>query len=200
MPSPGEIPDQGEVSRLLAETGPGAPAALERAIPLVHAELRAAAARLLRREGAGHTLQPTELVNEVWLRLAGNAPQSVAGREHFIALTVRLMRQVLVDHARRRLAAKRGGGAAPMSLADAGGAPALAPEELIALEEALEELGRQAPRLRTVVEYRFFAGMEEGEIAEALGVTTRTVQRDWVRARAWLHQALNPATGATHGG
>ncbi len=199
MPSHGDPRDPGLVTRLLREASPGSPDALARVIPLVHAELRATAARLLRREASGHTLQPTELVHEAWLRLAGNTPEDVASRQHFLAIAARLMRQILVDHARRRLAVKRGGGVVSVTLSDAGGIQALPPEEVLALDEALAQLGEQSPRLREVVEYRFFAGLEETEIAALLGVTTRTVQRDWARARAWLHQALEPNRGGTGG-
>jgi RNA polymerase sigma factor (TIGR02999 family) len=186
-------PEAGEVTRLLNAMGAGDPAALDRVLPLVHAELRAAAARLLRREPVGHTLQPTDLLHEAWLRLAGNAPSDLTGRKHFVAVAARLMRQVLVDHARRRLAAKRGAGVAPVSLSQVALAPPLPPEELIALDDALDGLHALSPRLRQVVEYRFFAGLDEREIASLLDVTPRTVQRDWARARAWLHQALDPA-------
>lgn len=179
--------EPGEVTRFLQGKTAEAPEALA----LVHLELRRAAARLLQKERVGHTLSPTDLVHEAWLRLADSAPDRVAGRKHFVGLAVRLMQRVLIDHARRRLAAKRGGGEVPVTLEEFGVRPTLPPEELLALNDALERLEGLSPRLRTVVEYRFFGGLEEAEIAELLGVTTRTVQRDWVRARAWLHQAMH---------
>jgi RNA polymerase sigma factor (TIGR02999 family) len=182
-----EPSEPGDVTRFLQGKTENAPEALA----FVHLELRRAAARLLQRERVGHTLSPTDLVHEAWLRLADSAPDRVAGRKHFVGLAVRLMQRVLIDHARRRLAAKRGGGEVPVTLEEYGVAPTLPPEELLALTDALERLEQQNPRLRTVVEYRFFGGLEESEIAELLGVTTRTVQRDWVRARAWLHQAMH---------
>lgn len=188
-----QAPEPGEVTRQLRHLNAGDPGALDRVLPLVHTELRAAAARLLRREPTGHTLQPTDLVHEAWLRLAGNAPADVTGRKHFVALAARLMRQVLVDHARRRLAVKRGAGAEAVTLSNIPQDAPLPPEELIALNDALDQLEQLSPRLRQVVEYRFFGGLDETEIAGLMEVTTRTVQRDWCRARAWLHQALDPA-------
>ncbi len=199
MPPHGESHHPGDVSAPPSTAASGSPDALAIMLPLVHTELRAAAARLLWREGPGHTLQPTALVHEAWLRLAGQAPSRIESRQHFVGIAARLMRQVLVDHARRRLALKRGGGVRAVTLEDAGHAATLAPEDLLVLDEALERLGQQSPRLRQVVEYRFFAGLEEEEIAQVLGVTSRTVQRDWARARAWLHQALAPE-GAAGGG
>jgi RNA polymerase sigma factor (TIGR02999 family) len=178
--------EPGDVTRFLQGESAGDPEALA----FVHLELRRAAGRLLQRERPGHTLSPTDLVHEAWLRLADSAPDRVAGRKHFIALSVRLMQRILVDHARRRLAAKRGGGEATVTLSDIGVQPTLPPEELLALNDALDRLGEHSPRLRDVVQYRFFGGLEEQAIAELLGVTPRTVQRDWVRARAWLHQAM----------
>lgn len=190
MPEP-EIPEatSGEVTRLLHALGAGEAGAYDRLLPLLHAELHRAAQRLLRRERPGHTLQPTELVNEAWLRLADGKVPDFASRGHFLAVAARAMRHVLVDHARRRLAEKRGGGAMKVTLPGEIASPA-PPEEILALDEALDRLGDLSPRLKQVVEYRFFAGLEETEIAELLGVTTRTVQRDWARARAWLHQEL----------
>lgn len=178
--------EPGDVTRFLQGESVGDPEALA----FVHLELRRAAGRLMQRERPGHTLSPTDLVHEAWLRLADSAPDRVAGRKHFIALSVRLMQRILVDHARRRLAAKRGGGEATVTLSDIGVQPTLPPEELLALNDALDRLGEHSPRLREVVQYRFFGGLEEQEIADLLGVTPRTVQRDWVRARAWLHQAM----------
>lgn len=183
--------EPGEVTRFLQGETQDEPEALA----FVHLELRRAAGRLLQKERVGHTLSPTDLVHEAWLRLADSAPDRLAGRKHFVGLAVRLMQRILIDHARRRLAAKRGGGEAPVTLNEYGVQPTLPPEELLALTDALERLELQSPRLRTVVEYRFFGGLEEQEIAELLGVTTRTVQRDWVRARAWLHQSMHGDEG-----
>ena len=183
------------VTRLLDRLRAGEPDALDRLLPLVYRELRAAAQRALGRERAGHTLQPTDLVHEVWLKLAGGVKVEWQGKAHFLAVAARAMRQVLVDHARRRQADKRGGDVIHVSLTHAGGANALPPEDLLMLDDALTRLGERDQRLREVVEYRFFGGLTEREVAEVLGVTERTVQRDWVRARAWLHQEIYPEGG-----
>lgn len=157
---------------------------------VVYGELRAAAARLLSLEQPGHTLQPTALVHEAWLKLE-HADGRWQDRAHFVALAARAMRQVLVDHARRRGAAKRGAGHAFVTLEDSvEGRNDLDPAELLALDAALDRLGELEPRLRQVVELRYFGGLGDEEIGAALGVTSRTAQRDWVRARAWLHREL----------
>ena len=186
----------GEVTRLLHAARAGDSEALERVFPLIYDDLRRAAQRVLRRERPDHTLQATELVHDAFLRLAGHVP-NVQHRAHFLAIAARAMRQVLVDHARRRGAAKRGGEWVRTTLGDDVGAQAgMDAEELLALDDALARLEAHDKRLRAVVEYRFFGGLTEKEIADALGVTERTVQRDWVRARAWLHKELG-TSGAT---
>ncbi|HEX9892732.1 MAG TPA: ECF-type sigma factor [Gemmatimonadales bacterium] len=179
----------GEVTRLLDQLRGGDRTALDRLFPLVYQELRLAADRVLRREAPGHTLQPTALVHETFLKLAGG-PVSSENRAHFLGIAARAMRQVLVDHARRRRAAKRGGGDVAVSLSEADGAWDVQSDELVALDEALERLGEHSERLRRVVELRFFGGLTEEETAQTLGVTTRTIQRDWSKARAWLHKEL----------
>jgi RNA polymerase sigma factor (TIGR02999 family) len=192
MPSPPGSA-AGEVTRLLKELGHGDPRALDRLYPLVYDELRRAAQRALRAERAEHTLQATDLVHEVFLKLAGSGPGAVHDRTHFLGVAARAMRQVLVDHARRRNAAKRGGDLVRTTLGDSPFVSAsLSTEELIALDDALERLEAYDGRLRQVVDLRYFAGLSEREIATALGVTERTVQRDWVKARAWLHKELYP--------
>jgi RNA polymerase sigma factor (TIGR02999 family) len=180
-----------QVTALLEAARGGDDGSLERLLPVVYADLRAVAEREMRREAAGHTLQPTALVHEAYLRLAG-AAANAGDRTHFLAIAARAMRQVLVDHARRRDAAKRGGGAPPVTLTDAVGAGPLDLDELLALDRALDTLD---PRKRQVVECRFFAGMEESEIATALGLSERTVRRDWAKARAWLYRELYPGSG-----
>jgi RNA polymerase sigma factor (TIGR02999 family) len=188
-------PDTAQVTRLLRRLQDGEAAALDQLFPLVYLELRAAAARALGRERTGHTLQPTDLVHEAWLKLAGGVRVEWQGRAHFLAVAARAMRQVLVDHARRKGAGKRGANAVHVTLGQAGAQDQIAPEDLLALDAALDRLGERDVRLREVVECRFFGGLTEKEIAEALGVTERTVQRDWVRARAWLHQEIYPEAG-----
>ena len=176
----------GEVTRLLGQVRRGDSAALDRIYPHVYDELRGVAARQLRREQIGHTLHPTALVHEAYVKLAGTGIDA-SSRSHFLAIAARAMRQVLVDHARRRSARKRGGDWHATTLTDGSASIELRPEEMIALDTALETLDE---RQRRVVECRFFGGMEEQEIAEALEVSERTVRRDWVKARAWLYREL----------
>ncbi|MCC6930137.1 MAG: sigma-70 family RNA polymerase sigma factor [Gemmatimonadaceae bacterium] len=186
--------DATEITRLLAALRGGDAHAGERIFPLVYDELRRVAGRILSGERADHTFNPTDLVHEAWLRLGLGAGSGVAvpaaDRSHFVGITVRAMRQVLIDHARRRGANKRGAGAVRVTLGDSVGANRSSPEELLALFDAMERLGEVEMRLRQVVEYRYLGGLTEEETAEALGVTTRTVQRDWVKARAWLYRQL----------
>ena len=192
--TPPDHPATGEVTRLLAAVRAGDDTAVDRLFPLVHDELRAIAARLLRREAPGHTLEPTELVHEAYLRLAGAGPGDAANRPHFLGIAARAMRHLLVDHARRRKAAKRGGGLIPLRVTSEQIGVDLGSDDLLALDEALDRLGELEPRLRQVVECRFFGGLTEDETAATLGVTSRTVQRDWAKARAWLYKELYPAT------
>ena len=181
----------GPVTQLLARVSAGEDDAIDRLFPLVYQQLRQAAESVLRAERPGHTLQPTALVHEAYLKLVGGGAIPARDRSHFLSIAARAMRQILVDHARRRGARKRGHGETPLPLdfpiADGRG---LAFDELVALDDALDHLSENSPRLRSVVELRFFAGLNEEQIAETLGVTTRTVQRDWVRARAWLYREV----------
>ncbi len=188
-----DAPTPGEVTRLLGALREGDPDALDRLFPLVYAELRRAADHLLMREGAGHTLQPTALVHEVYIKLAGGAPPDASNRGHFIGLAARAMRQILVDQARRRKAAKRGDGQVPVRITNAQVGVDLHLEEFLALDDALDRLAGVSERLRQVVELRFFGVLTEDEVAATLGVTTRTAQRDWAKARAWLYKELYPA-------
>lgn len=182
-------PAPGEITHLLAAWQQGDPAAMERLMPLVHDALRGIAARHLRSESDGHTLTPTALVHEAWIRLVDQRHAAFADRTHFLAIASRLMRRVLVDHARRTRADKR---TAPLAL-DATWEHA-SPDQwaltMIALDDAMERLAQVDQRMARVVECRFFAGLTEEETAVVLGVTARTVHRDWVRARAWLELAL----------
>ena len=157
-------------------------------VQLVYDDLHRVAGRLLAREFKNHTLQTTDLVHEAYLRLAG-AAASAENRGHFLGIAARAMRQVLVDRARKRGAAKREGIEVRITGAD----PAVSVDfaEMIALDDALERLGKRNARSARVVELRYFGGLTEAEIASVLGVTERTVQRDWVTARAWLHKELS---------
>ena len=191
----------GPVTHLLARVSAGDDEAVDRLFPLVYQQLRQAAETVLRSERPGHTLQPTALVHEAYLKLVGSGGIPVRDKGHFLSIAARAMRQILVDHARRRGAHKRGRGETPLPLdfpiADGG---TMAIDELVALDDALDQLSAKSPRLRSVVELRFFGGLNEEQIAETLGVTTRTVQRDWVRARAWLYREVYGDEGTADAG
>jgi len=182
----------GEVTELLVRAREGDEEAFERVFPLVYDELRRIAGYQLRAERAGHTLQPTALVNEAYMKLVGSPGANWRDRAHFVAIAARAMRQVLVDHARKRDAAKRGGDRQQTTLSGVPLGVDIGSEELLALDEALDRLDALDSRLRQVVEYKFFGGLTDRETAELLGVTPRTAQRDWVKARAWLYRELYP--------
>ena len=182
----------GEVTRLLRSMREGSDTAREQLVGLVYAELRRAADRALRHERQEHTLRATDLVHEAFLKLEGSALPDWENRAHFLGVAARAMRQVLVDHARRRAAVKRGDGWQRTTVDEFIASREVPIDEMIALNDALDRLDQRDPRLRQVVEYRFFAGMTEAEIAALLGVTERTVRRDWAKARAWLYQDLYP--------
>ncbi len=181
----------GEITRLLLAHKAGDAAAFDALVPLVHDELRGMARRQLRRLRPGQTLDTVALVNEAYLRLVEDAPLDWQSRAHFFGVAARVMRWVVVDHVRGRLAQKRGAGAAVAPLDEEVAGASSDVESVLAVNRAVEGLHEFAPRLARVVECRFFAGMTEAEIAEALGITERSVQRDWQRARAWLHKALS---------
>jgi len=184
----------GQVTRLLEDVRAGKSEALERVLALVYDDLRRLARHQLGREFGERTLNATALVHEAYLKLAGSGALPAGDRAHFLAIASRAMRQVLVDHARERKAAKRGGGEwARTTLTDGVWVGEFQPDDVLVLDEAIAELD---PRQRQVVEYRFFGGMEEREIAEVLGISERTVHRDWVKARAWLYRRLYPERGA----
>lgn len=189
-------PRLGEVTRLLHLVRDGDKEAFDHLLPLVYEELRRIARRQLRRERQQHTLQPTGLVHEAYLKLVDQAAVAWQGRAHFLGVAARAMRQILVDYARRRNAGKRGGDWVQTTLTHRDLGIDMPLEELISLDAALDRLDELDPKLRQVVEYRFFAGMTEEEIAEVQGVTTRTVQRAWAKARAWLYKELYPEDGA----
>jgi RNA polymerase sigma-70 factor (ECF subfamily) len=186
---------EGDVTRVLAALRGGDQSAYDELFPLVYGELRRAADILLNREFEQHTLQPTALVHEVYLKLVRGGTPDATSTSHFLGIAARAMRQILVDHARRRKAAKRGKGEVFVTLGDHADAAVAAPDAdtMIALDEALAELTRFDERLARVVELRFFGGLTEEQVATALGVTSRTVQRDWAKARAWLHARISEA-------
>jgi len=179
-----------EVTEILREWQEGDEEAPDRLFPLVYDELRTRAARYLARERTDHTLQPTALVHEAYLRLVEDSSSRAENRLHFFAIASRVMRQVLVDHARSHNAEKRGGAAARMSIdsVEIGSEEVLG--DILQLDEALERLGTLDKRKLDVVEMRFFGGLKETEIAEILQVNEKTVRRDWQFAKVWLYQEL----------
>lgn len=179
-----------EVTTLLARWGEGDRGALESLTPLVYAELHRLAARALARERPDHTLQPTALIHEAFLRLHGGRPAACRDRLHFFALAARLMRRILVDHARALQAARRGAGAVRLSLDRIGEIAAEEPADLVALDAALDELEAADARKARVVELRFFSGLSVEETAAALGVSGPTVILDTRLARAFLFDRL----------
>lgn len=181
-----------DVTQLLREWKEGRAGAAEELAPLVYQELRRLAGAYMRGERPGHTLQPTALVHEAYLKLVRESAPDFSSRAHFTAAAAQHMRQILVDHARRHRAGKRGGGAAPMALDDL---QIFQPErsgDLVALDDALTEMAALDPRKARVVELSFFGGMTRDEIAESLGVHVNTVARDLRMAQAWLKTRLNP--------
>ena len=174
-----------EVTRLLQNLNAGDAQAVDALVPLVYSELRKLAAHYLKSEREGHTLQPTALVHEAFLKLVAQET-AWQNRNHFFAMAANLMRRILVDYARGYKAEKRGGDAEKISLEDAFVFVKEKPAEMIALDEALEELAKIDARRAKVVELKFFGGLNHDEIAEFLGVHPNTVLRDWNLARAWL--------------
>ncbi len=183
-------PDAHEVTQILREWNSGTDAQA-RLMPLVYDELRRLAQRFLRRERADHTLQPTALVNEAYLRLVDQSRVEWQDRAHFYGVAAQVMRRILIDHARAHASEKRGGGSGPrLSLDEALLQPEERAAELLALDEALKLLHETDERKGRVVELRFFGGLSVKETAEVLGVHTATVERDWVVAKAWLYREL----------
>ena len=192
-----------DVTRLLHDWSDGDADAPARLMPLVYDELRRLARDYLRRERAGHTLQPTALIHEAYLRMVDQTRVSWQNRAHFFGSAARAMRRILVDHARTQQAAKRGGGAPKVSLDEA--ATVAAPSgdtDLVALDGALQSLAVSYPRQSEVVELKFFGGLEAREIAEVLQVSEKTILRDWNFAKLWLQRELSdvPQEGGGHGG
>jgi RNA polymerase sigma factor (TIGR02999 family) len=185
-----------EVTQLLMAWNDGDQSALERLIPLVHAELHRIARRYMRNERAGHTLQTSALINEAYLRLIDAQQVHWQNRAHFFGIAAQLMRRVLVDFARSRGYKKRGGGALQVSLDETMVITKERGEDLVALDEALSALSELDERKGRVVEMRFFGGLSEKEIAEALTVSQETVRRDWRLAKSWLRRRLSETPNA----
>jgi RNA polymerase sigma-70 factor, ECF subfamily len=182
----------GEVTELLARFRAGDREAESKLVPLVYSELRRQAAFYLNRyrERRDHTLQPSALVHEAFLRIVGQNQPAWQSRAHFFGVAARLMRQVLVDHARQHRAAKRGGSLQKLPLNETFVFSEEKSAELLALDQALDRLAEQDVRQSQIVEMKFFAGLRTEDIAEVLKLSPRTVKREWMMARAWLHQEI----------
>jgi len=179
------------VTQLLVDWSKGDQAALERLMPLVYSELRRLATNYLRRERQGHTLQPTALVNEAYLKLVDQRNAKWQNRAQFFGISAQLMRRILVDHARQHQAAKRGGtDQKRISITSAEKIARQSEFDLLALNEALDELSKMDPQQGRIVELKFFGGLSIEETAEVLGIGHATVERDWKMARAWLRRQL----------
>lgn len=185
------------VTGLLVEWREGNKAALDRLIPLVYDELRRIAHRYVQRERNGHTLQTSALVNEAYLRLAGQEEPNWENRSHFFAVTAQVMRHILIDHARRRRYVKHGGELRQVSLKDAVGMTEQRADELIALDDALSELASFDERKSRVVELRYFGGLSLEETAAVLKMSLMTVRRDWHAAKAWLYRRMKSGMSDT---
>ncbi len=181
---------EGEVTQLLLAWGEGDKEALARLVPLVQSELKQIARRYMKRERPDHTLQPTALVNEAYLRLIQGNSMKWQSRAHFFGIAANLMRQILVDNARRHMQLKRGGDALRVSLTAAEALGDQKDAGIIALDDALNSLAEFDSRKSKIIELRFFGGLTEEETAEALNMTLRTTQREWRLARAWLFNQL----------
>ena len=188
MSSPSDQP--GQITQLLQRWSAGDQSALDELTPLVYTELRHVAAAYLRRERPSHTLQATALVNEAYLKLVGHKQGRWEGRKHFYGIAARLMRQVLVEHARRHRAEKRGGGGAAVTLSHADEVAGMPEVDILAVHEALERLANFDEQQARIVELRFFGGLSITEVADALGIGHATVEREWGLARSWLRKEL----------
>lgn len=181
---------QHEITRLLADWGNGDQQALEKLTPLVYGELHRLAGRYLRRERPGHTLQSTALVNEAFLKLVGQHSIRWQNRAHFFGIAAQLIRRILVDYARTKIAAKRGSNSPRLSLDEAIGVPGDSNMDLLALNDALDDLAKIDPRQSRLVELRFFAGLTVEETAEVMQLSPATVKREWTTAKAWLSREI----------
>lgn len=184
------------VTELLARWRSGDQKALDSLMPLVYAELRQLAQHYLRQERSDHTLQSTALVHEAYLRLAGKSPPEWQNRAHFFGIAAHLMRQILVEHARSRAAAKRGGGATRMTLDESLSIAQQKEIDVIVLDKALQDLTKLDAQQGRIVELRFFGGLTIEDTSEVLGISPATVKREWVTARAWLFRAMTGETAS----
>lgn len=182
-----ETPVSPQITKWLADWRRGDTVARDRLFAVMHPELRQIATRFLDHERPDHTLEPNALVNELCLRLLGGQPIEYSDRSHFLAIAAQTMRRILIDHARARVAGKRGGEQQRVSLSAVDGwSPIARSEDVLALDQVLSMLEQADPRAARVVELRFFGGLREEDVADVLGVSEITVKRDWKFARAWL--------------
>ncbi len=179
-----------EITQLLANWSQGDKAALDQLVPLVYPELRRLAKRHMGREGPEHTLQTSALINEAYLKLVNQQNVEWQNRAHFFAVAAQVMRHILVDHARTRNYAKRGGGAPKVPLDEAAALTEQRASELIALDDALRDLAALDERRSQIIELRFFGGLSLEETAEVMNISPSTVQREWRAAKAWLHHTM----------
>ena len=183
-----------DITRILQSIEHGDPKATQELLPLVYEELRRLAAQKMANEAPGHTLQPTALVHEAWLRLTGDQNQKWDGRGHFFAAAAESMRRILIERARRKNSLKRGGDLERVNLDDVDVAVLADDDTLLCINDALEKLEKEDPDAAQVVKLRFFAGMTNEEAGRMMGVTDRTAKRYWTFARAWLfHELRRPA-------
>jgi RNA polymerase sigma factor (TIGR02999 family) len=182
-----------EVTRILESAQNGDPKAAEELLPLVYEELRRLAAHKMANEVPGHTLQPTALVHEAWVRLVGKESPKFENRAHFFAAAAESMRRILIERARRRRAQRHGGGVERVPIQDLEVATPQDDEQMLAVNEALDKLAVERPLEAQLVKLRFFVGMTNVEAAEALGISPRTGDYYWNHARAWLFEQINPA-------
>lgn len=185
-----------EVTQVLRRISKGEREAVEQLVPMIYDEFRALAGSYLRRESPGHTLQPTALVNEAFLKLVDQKNVDWQGRSHFFAVGAQAMRRILVDHARGKSREKRGGDRQKISLNEEITLSPQRDEDLLAVDEALVKLSKIDPRQARIVELRFFGGMTVQEVAEVLGVSKRTVEAEWTMVRAWLRRELTEEASA----
>jgi RNA polymerase sigma factor (TIGR02999 family) len=179
-----------DVTRILDRVQQGDAKAADELLPLVYEELRRLAAHKMAQEAPGQTLQPTALVHEAWLKLAGSGRDRFRGRADFFAAAAEAMRRILIDRARRRLRARHGGGKERLALEDAEIAGGSDDERLLEVHEALEQLAAEDPLKAQVVKLRFFVGLSDAETAETMGISERTVERHWAYAKAWLFRTI----------
>jgi RNA polymerase sigma-70 factor (ECF subfamily) len=184
-------PSEADVTALLSEMAEGSESAAEKLVPIVYEELKQLARRYMRRERVDHTLQTTALVHEAFMKLVGQESVKWQGRSHFFAVAAQIMRRILCDHARRNLRLKRGGAHQILPLDEALAFTPQHSNELLKLDAALDRLAKLDARQSRIVELRFFAGLTVEETAEFLGISPKTVKRDWAVARAWLHAEVS---------